>query len=504
MAFFNSIISWFNIKRLSQLEEMQINPETVQESELFKLIKRAEDTVWGRRFRFHSIRTIQEFQQRVPVSTYDDLKVYIERMIKGEPDVLWRGEVRWFAKSSGTTSDKSKFIPVSTEAIEDCHLRAAKDVFTIYTTNVPESQIYSGKTLTLGGSSEVSKLNGKSQVGDLSAIYIQNVPFLADFKRTPEASIALISEFEDKINRITETSVHENVTSIVGVPSWNLVLLKHILKETGKNNLLEIWPNLELFVHGGVSFGPYKEQYEKIIPKESMNYMETYNASEGFFAIQNVLKEPGMLLMMDYGIFYEFIPMDELEKEHPKALTIGEVETGVNYALAISTNSGLWRYLIGDTVKFISTYPHKIIISGRTKHYINVFGEELMIDNAEKALKATCAKTNALVSEYTAAPVYMGDNSKGRHQWLVEFEQLPEDPEDFAEILDKELQQLNSDYEAKRHKNLTLNRLELIVARKSLFMDWLKLRGKLGGQNKVPRLSNSREYIEPLLELNQK
>lgn len=502
MAFFNSIISWYNIKRLSQLEGMQINPEMVQEAELFKLIKRAEDTVWGQRFRFNSIRTIQEFQQRVPVSTYDDLKVYIERMIKGEPDVLWRGEVRWFAKSSGTTSDKSKFIPVSSEAIEDCHLRAAKDVFTIYTTNVPESQIYSGKTLTLGGSSEVSKLNGKSQVGDLSAIYIQNVPFLADFKRTPEASIALLSEFEDKINRITETSINENVTSIVGVPSWNLVLLKHILKETGKKNLLEIWPNLELFVHGGVSFGPYKEQYEKIIPKEGMNYMETYNASEGFFAIQNVLKEPGMLLMMDYGIFYEFIPMSELDKEHPKALTIGEVEVGVNYALAISTNAGLWRYLIGDTIKFISTYPHKIVISGRTKHYINVFGEELMIENAEKALKSTCDKTGAIVVEYTAAPVYMGDHSKGRHQWLVEFEKFPESPEDFAKILDEELQQLNSDYEAKRHKNLTLNQLELIVARKDLFMDWLKKRGKLGGQNKVPRLSNSRQYIEPLLEIN--
>lgn len=503
MPLINSIISWYNLKRLNQLEEMQINPERVQEMELFKLIRKAEDTVWGRRFGYPYIRTIQEFQKRVPISGYDDLKVYIERMIKGEPDVLWKGEVRWFAKSSGTTSDKSKYIPVSTEAIEDCHLRAAKDVFTIYTTNVSDAQIYSGKTLTLGGSSEVSNLNGKSQVGDLSAIYIQNVPFLADFKRTPEASVALISEFEEKLGRITETSIHENVTSIVGVPSWNLVLLRHILKETGKDSVLDIWPNLELFVHGGVSFGPYKEQYEKIIPKESMNYMETYNASEGFFAIQNVLKDPGMLLMMDYGIFYEFIPLEELDADHPKALTIGEVEIDVNYALVISTNCGLWRYLIGDTIKFISTYPHKIIISGRTKHYINVFGEELMIDNAEKALKRACEQTGAVVTEFTAAPVYMSDKTKGKHQWLIEFEKMPDNKADFAQMLDEELQQLNSDYEAKRYKNLTLNSLELIVARENLFMDWLKMRGKLGGQNKVPRLSNSREYIEPLLKLNQ-
>lgn len=502
MPLINSIISWYNLSRLNQIEEMQISPELTQENELFKLIRKAENTLWGRRFGFNSIRTIKEFQNRVPLSSYDDLKFYIERMIQGEPDVLWPGEVRWFAKSSGTTSDKSKFIPVSKEALEDCHMKAAKDVFTLYTTNVPESKVYSGKSLTLGGSSQVSKLNGKSQVGDLSAIYIQNVPFLMGLKRTPEASIALLSEFEEKMNRIAKTSVHENVTSIVGVPSWNLVLLKHILEITGEDDILKIWPNLELFVHGGVSFDPYREQYKAIIPSDKMNYIETYNASEGFFAIQNILNEPGMLLMCDYGIFYEFIPMDELDKVHPQALTIGEVKTDVNYALAITTNAGLWRYLIGDTVKFISTYPHKIIVSGRTKHYINVFGEELMIDNAEKALQRACEQTGAVVSEYTAAPVYMTNSSKGRHQWIVEFNKHPNNLETFATVLDDALQSLNSDYEAKRHRSLTLCQLELIEARKGLFMEWMKQKGKLGGQNKVPRLSNSREYIESLLELN--
>ncbi len=502
MPIINSILTLFNLKRLHQIEETQTNPDKFQEEGLFKLIQKAENTIWGKRFDFSSIRTIRDFQDRVPVSEYDDLKSYIERMVKGEPDVLWPGQIRWYAKSSGTTSDKSKFIPVSKEAIEDNHIKAAKDIIILYTAQKPESKLIHGKTLTLGGSTQVSKLNGQSQVGDLSAIYIQNVPFWVSLLRTPEPEIALISEFEEKINRIAETSTYENVTCFMGVPSWNLVLLRHILKHTGKENILEVWPNLELFVHGGVGFDPYREQYEKLIPSKKMSYMETYNASEGFFAIQNELDKPGMLLMADYGIFYEFIPLDELGKSHPKALTIGEVETDVNYALAITTNAGLWRYLIGDTVKFISTYPHKIIISGRTKHFINVFGEELMVDNANKALKTACQKTDSVISEYTAAPVYMTDNSKGRHQWLIEFEKSPVSVEDFAQILDEELQQLNSDYEAKRHKNITLARLEIIEGKPGLFLNWMKGKGKLGGQNKVPRLSNQREYIEPLLELN--
>ena len=503
MPFINSLFSWINLKRLSQLEEMRMDPYLFQSEEFEQLIRRAEKTEFGRKFDFSSIDDIPTFQSRVPIQTYDSLKPYIERMIKGESNVLWPKDVKWYAKSSGTTSDKSKFIPVSKDALEECHFKAGKDIFAIYTNYYPEAKVFSGKSLTLGGSHQVSPFSDKTQVGDLSAIYIQNIPFFYDFLRTPDASIALIGEFEEKINRIAEVSVDENVTSIVGVPSWNLVLLKHVLKVTGKSNILEVWPNLELFVHGGINFEPYREQYRKIIPKDDMRYMETYNASEGFFAIQDDMSEPGMLLMMDYGIFYEFIPMDELDADSPKALTVNEVETNKNYAIVISTNGGLWRYLIGDTVKFTSLYPHKIVVSGRTKHYINAFGEELMVDNAEKALKEACSITGAIVTEYTVAPVFMDDESKGRHQWLIEFDTQPSNIDTFNDVLDKALQKVNSDYEAKRHKSVTLDKLEIIQAKKGLFMVWMKQRGKLGGQNKVPRLANSREYIEQLLVLNQ-
>lgn len=502
MPLLNSLISWINTIRLNQINDYSTQPSDIQEEQLFKLIDTAKDTEFGRKYGYKSISTIRQFQQNVPISSYDELKPWIERMIAGEKNILWPKEVKWFAKSSGTTNDKSKFIPVSKESLEDCHFQAAKDVFTLYMENAPSSKLYTGKSLTLGGSHQVSDYSDKTHVGDLSAIYIQNVPFIADLMRTPDASIALIGEFEEKIKRIGEVSVKENVTSLLGVPSWNLVLLKHILKVTGKTTIKEVWPNFELFVHGGINFEPYRSQFKQLMGNDLVNYQETYNASEGFFGIQNDLNDKTMLLMLDYGIFYEFIPINEVDNENPKTLLLEEVELDKNYAIVISTNGGLWRYMIGDTVKFISKYPYKFVISGRTKYFINAFGEELIVDNAIKGLSVACDKTGAIIKEYTAAPVYMTQTTKGRHQWLIEFEKTPNDIKQFEEILDNALQNINSDYEAKRHRNATLECLEVITANDQLFHIWMKQRGKLGGQNKVPRLANNRQYIDELLKLN--
>ncbi|OFX85303.1 MAG: hypothetical protein A2W99_14945 [Bacteroidetes bacterium GWF2_33_16] len=504
MQIINSIVTWLNFKRVYQIDLFKKFPFDAQQEVLFKLIDMAKKTEFGKKYHFHSIRSIKEYQERVPLQTYDSLKPYIERLMHGEQNILWPSDIRWFAKSSGTTSDKSKFIPVSSEALEDCHFRGGKDVLALYALNYPETEIFKGKGLTLGGSHQINKINNESFYGDLSAILIENLPFWAHFIKTPSQEIALMSEWEEKLEKITEATIQENVTSIAGVPSWTLVLLKYILEKTGAKNILEVWPNLELFTHGGVSFQPYREQFKKLIPKDNMNYMETYNASEGFFAVQDYPLRDDMLLMLDYGIFFEFIPIEELEKENPRAFHIDDVELNKNYAIVISTNAGLWRYMIGDTVIFTSKYPHKIKISGRTKHFINVFGEEVIIDNAESALKIACEKTGALLKDYTAAPIFMGTDTKGAHQWLIEFEQEPESIDQFARILDESLQQVNSDYEAKRYKSITLDQLEVIKAKPNLFYQWLKEKGKIGGQNKVPRLSNSRQYIDELLELNNK
>ncbi|MEA2105945.1 MAG: GH3 auxin-responsive promoter family protein [Bacteroidota bacterium] len=504
MQFINSLVTWLNFKRLYQIDLFKKFPFDVQRETLIKLVDKAKNTVYGKQYDFSSIKSIEEFQQRVPIRDYDGLKPYIERLLKGEQNILWPSEIRWFAKSSGTTNDKSKFIPVSREALEDCHFRGGKDILAVYATNYPETEIFSGKGLTLGGSHQINKINNESFYGDLSAILIENLPFWASFIKTPSQEIALLSEWEEKLDKITHATIKENVTSIAGVPSWTLVLIKYILEKNGKNNLLEVWPNLELFNHGGVSFEPYKEQFKKLIPSEKMNYMETYNASEGFFAIQDYPTRNDMLLMLDYGIFYEFIPMDELDKEHPKALHIGDVEQNKNYAVVISTNGGLWRYLIGDTIVFTSLYPHKIKISGRTKHFINAFGEEIIIENAENALKEACEKTGALIKDYTAAPIFMNDDQKGGHQWLIEFEKEPDNPAQFNELLDLALQKVNSDYEAKRYKNITLDKPVLTIAKNGLFYTWLKSKGKVGGQNKVPRLANNRKYIDELIVLNNK
>jgi hypothetical protein len=502
MQLIKSIVSWFNIKRLHQIELFKAYPSQVQQETLLKLIQKAKDTEWGLKHGYEKIQTVEDFQNNVPLQTYEDVKGYVNRLREGEPNVLWPGDIKWFAKSSGTTSDKSKFIPVSKEALEDCHFRGGKDIMAIYTQHHPNTKIFSGKGLTLGGSHRINNFSNQSYYGDLSAILIENVPWWVDIIRTPKSDIALLDKWEEKLEKITEVTIKENVTNIAGVPSWNLVLIKHIIEQAGKANLLEVWPNLELFTHGGVSFTPYREQFKKLIPSENMNYMEAYNASEGFFAIQDNPLSDDMLLMLDYGIFYEFIAMDEFHKDNPPAVTIDQVVPGKNYAIVISTNSGLWRYIIGDTVTFTSVFPHKIKISGRTRHFINAFGEEVIIDNAERALQIACEKTHSAIREYTAGPIFMDENSNGAHEWLIEFETEPENLDYFSTLLDNALCSLNSDYEAKRYRNITLGMPVVRKMKPRVFFSWMKEKGKLGGQNKVPRLANDRHYIDEITAIN--
>jgi hypothetical protein len=498
MAIIPSIVNWLNVKRINQIELFKKNPFETQQKTLFELLVKAASTEWGKKYDYSSITSIREYQSRFPVQTYEDIIPYVERLRKGETNLLWPGEIKWFAKSSGTTSTKSKFIPMSCEALEDCHFRAGKDILIIYTMHRPDTRIFSGKSLTLGGSHKMNQFSNDSLFGDLSAILIENAPFWVELIRTPVQKIALMEDFEEKLNLITKTTVNENVTNISGVPSWYLVLIKQILAYTGKSNLLDVWPNLEVFFHGGISFTPYREQYKKLIAGDQMNYMETYNASEGFFGLQDDLLRSDMLLMLDYGIFYEFIPSDKTDSDSPPVYTIGEVKTGVNYAIIISTNGGLWRYMMGDTIVFTCLDPHRFRISGRTKHFINVFGEEVIVDNADKALELTCRETGAVISEYTAGPVFMNTSSKGSHEWVIEFENEPPDMKIFITALDNNLKSLNSDYEAKRYKDLNLAIPIIRSVPRGTFNKWFKSRNKLGGQNKVPRLSNTREYIEDL------
>ncbi len=488
--------------RLPDIERYNTEAKEIQSQQLSYLIEHAIDTEWGVEHRFRDIDSYEKFKKNVPLQTYDSLKPYIRRMLGGEQNILWDTEIKWFAKSSGTTNDKSKFIPVSDDALDKCHYQGGKDAVTLYLKMNPESGFFSGKGLVLGGSHKPSEITEGISCGDLSAVLIENINFLVNLIRVPDKMIALMDEWEAKLEKMCETTVNENVTNISGVPSWFLVFIKKMMAQKGKTNLLDIWPNLEVFFHGGISFEPYREEYKKLIPSDKMHYVETYNASEGFFGIQNSFDERSMLLMIDLGVFFEFIPLDEIDNENPTTLPLWEVETDQNYALVISTNSGMWRYIIGDTVKFTSAHPYKFVITGRTKHFINAFGEELMVANAEKGITEACRRTGAIVKEYTAAPTYMNDNSKGHHTWMIEFYKKPDDIEQFADILDEELQNVNSDYEAKRYKSLFLSRLELIEARENLFYDWMDKRGKLGGQHKVPRLSNSREYLEDLLTMN--
>lgn len=500
MPFINSILSIFTQKRLAQIDYFKANPIKVQRDTLQELLTRAAATEYGQKYNFDTILTAEQYRERLPIVHYEEINGYIHRMMEGENNLLWPEETKWFAKSSGTTDAKSKFIPVSPSSLENCHFRGGKDVIAIFNKLNPEAQVFSGKTLALGGSSEVSKSNNNCQFGDLSAIMISNTPFWANMMKTPDSSIMLMSNWEEKIEKICEITVKEDVRCLAGVPSWFLTVINKILEKTGKSNLHEVWPNLELFIHGGISFTPYREQYKRLLPDAKMKYMETYNASEGFFGLQDDPEDSSMLLMLDYGVYYEFMPVSEVGKPKAKTLLLEEVEPNVNYALIITTNSGLWRYMIGDTITFTSTKPYKFRITGRTKLFINAFGEELIIDNATEALHYACEQTGADVFEFTAAPIFMGEGKKGAHEWLIEFKTPPADPEAFADLLDRQLQKLNSDYEAKRM--LSLERLRLHLARPNLFNDWLKVKGKLGGQHKVPRLWNDRTHIEELLQMN--
>ena len=484
--------------RQKALEKHLKGGEALQRAVLEHLIHTAKDTEYGRNHAFDNIKDYEQFTAMVPVNTYEELKGDIDRMRHGERDVLWPGRVRWYAKSSGTTNDKSKFIPVSDEGLQKIHYAGGRDSVALYLRNNPKSRMFDGKGLILGGSYAPNYNVAGSLVGDLSAILIENINPLANLVRIPKKKTALISDFEIKRDKIAREAMNKNVTNISGVPSWMLSVLTRMMEISGKTHLEEVWPNIEMFFHGGVAFTPYRKQYEQLITSPKMHYMETYNASEGFFGLQNDPNDKSMLLMLDYDVFYEFIPMDGGD-----AVPLWGVETGKNYAMVISTCCGLWRYEIGDTIQFTSTNPYKFIITGRTKHFINAFGEELIVDNAEKGLAYACEKTGAEVSEYTAAPVFMDANAKCRHQWLIEFAKRPDDLQQFSDLLDQRLQEVNSDYEAKRYKDITLQPLEIIVARQNLFNDWLKLRGKLGGQHKVPRLSNSRDTIEQLLKMNE-
>ncbi|APG65348.1 hypothetical protein LPB136_08285 [Tenacibaculum todarodis] len=498
--FINSIISWFLKKRKHQIELFLKYPDDVQQELLKRLVETAKNTELGIQLDFSSINSYSDFADAVPIQKYESIEPLIERCRKGEQNLFWPTNIRWFAKSSGTTNAKSKYIPVSDEALENCHLKAGKDMLCLYINNNEETKMFTGKGLKLGGSTAIYEDNN-TYFGDLSAIITENLPFWADYSSAPSQEVALMGEWETKMEAIIDETIHENITSLIGVPSWMLVLLNRVLEKTGKNNILEVWPNLEVYFHGGVNFNPYREQYKKLIPKADFKYFETYNASEGFFGIQDRNNSDELLLMLDYGIFYEFIPMDSYDEENSVAIPISEVKKGINYAIVITTNGGLWRYLIGDTVKFTSTEPYRIKITGRTKHFINVFGEELIIENAEEALKQACKKTNAAVLDYTVAPIFMSETQKGGHEWIIEFNKKPNNIAYFTELLDNALKAINSDYEAKRYNNMTLGMPTVHVAEKGLFYAWLSSKGKLGGQHKVPRLSNKRDFIEELLEL---
>jgi len=497
----NSIASWFLKKRFHQIELFLKYPNEVQTELLDELIGTAKDTEIGKQYDFDSIKNYKTFSERIPISNYEGYQNLIERSRKGEHNIFWPQPIKWFAKSSGTTNAKSKFIPVSTEALEDCHYKSGKDLLCLYLNNNENSQLFTGKSLRLGGSKELYEDNG-SFFGDLSAILIDNMPLWAEFSSTPSNKVSLMSEWENKLKAIIRESTQEDVTSLVGVPSWMLVLLNNVLEETGKDHLFQVWENLEVYFHGGVSFNPYEDQYKKLLPRKSFKYYEIYNASEGFFAIQDRNNADDLLLMLDYGIFYEFIPMDVYGTNEQQAIPLWEVRTGKNYAIIITTNAGLWRYKIGDTVRFTSTDPYRIKVTGRTKHHINVFGEELIIENAEEALKSICKKTGAEIKDYTAGPIFMSGKEKGAHEWIIEFRKPPKELDYFTEFLDNALKSLNSDYEAKRYNNITLKMPTVHLARENLFYDWLKSKDKLGGQHKIPRLSNKRDYIEELLKMN--
>lgn len=496
---FNALISFLIKKRLQQIELFKESPGMAQLEVFHSLVRAARYTEWGRKYDYASITDPDVFRSRVPLQDYSDVKPYVERLRKGEQNLLWPTDMRWFAKSSGTTGDRSKYIPVSREALEDCHYKGGKDLIAMHYQQFPESKLYQGMSLVVGGSSNIEQFRADAYTGDLSAIIIRNLPIWVEMRRTPVIETALLENWEVKIEQMARETMREDVRCIAGVPSWTLVLLRRILELSGKRHILEVWPNLELFMHGGVSFRPYRVQFEALIPSVSMNYLESYNASEGSFAIQDRHGADDMLLMLDYGVFFEFIPLDELGSLSPRTLLLNEVEAGGQYAIVISTNGGLWRYMPGDTVRFTSVKPHRVQVSGRTKSFINAFGEELVVENADRGIEAACQATGAVVNEYTAAPMYMDLDAHGGHEWIVEFSEPPSDLARFVDVLDETMRELNSDYDAKRRGDIVLRRPVMHAVASGTFYEWMKQRGKLGGQNKVPRLSNDRSLIASLL-----
>lgn len=501
MTLLNTTLKWLLQRRLPRIEAMMKAPGAVQQRVFSQLIRSGVRTEWGKQHHYKSIRNVADFQRQVPVSSYEDLFPYIERVMMGETKVLWPSPVRWFAKSSGTTNGRSKFIPVTPESLDEGHFKGGKDMMALYVANRPDSRTFDGKGLSIGGSLQANPYAVNSAAGDVSAVVMKNLPSWAQFIRTPSVEVALMDEWESKLDRMADITKDQNVTSMLGAPTWGLVLIDKILARTGKQNILEVWPNFELLVHGAVNFQPYRDLFRhQVFPSASVQYQEVYNASEGFFAIQDDMGRPGeMLLMLDYGIFYEFVPIAEANQAHPKALTIEEVELDQNYALVVSTNGGLWRYRVGDTVRFTSLYPHRLKVSGRTKHFINAFGEEVIVENAEVAVTRACEATGAVIADYTAGPVYMGNGTSGCHEWIVEFTQEPGSMSRFEQVLDQTLRDINSDYDAKRYNDFVLRPPRIHVVPRGTFYTWMKQRGKLGGQHKVPRLANNREYLDDIL-----
>ena len=495
---FNSIFAWMMKKRIHQIDLFRKNPLQVQDELFGNLIRTGAKTTYGAINDFKMIGSYDDYRKNIPLQTYDGFKPWIERAMEGEKNLLWPEKTKWFAKSSGTTS-RSKFIPVSKESLRDCHYNGGKDLLAMYYDNHPKRKLYKGKHLIIGGSAEINHLSSDSYFGDLSAIIVKNLPWYIEIRRTPSREITLMTDWEEKIEKMALSTMKEDVYIIAGVPSWTLILANKVLELSGKSNLKEVWPNLELFMHGGVSFEPYKDEFKKLIPDDKMNYVQTYNASEGFFGIQDLIDSDEMLLMLDYGIFYEFIPMSSYDGVHSKTvLSLGEVEENVNYAMVITTNAGLWRYILGDTVKFTNLSPFRFKITGRVNSFINTFGEELIVEQTELAIAEACKKTNAILKEYTAAPVYMEGNGKGGHEWLIEFIQSPSNLDEFSAVLDEFLCQTNSDYDAKRKGNMLLDSPVIVNVKTGTFDAWLNGKGKLGGQNKIPRLSNDRKIIEEI------
>lgn len=499
MAVISTIMSWYFRKRMAMIEHVIDHAEETQLKVLNRLVNDAKHTEWGRTYDFKSIKTYNDFKERVPLQDYETLKPFIDRIMKGEENILWPGEILWFAKSSGTTNDKSKFIPVSFETLEECHFQGGRDILTFYCANVTETQIFDGKGLLIGGSHKINSFNENSYYGDLSAVLMNNLPTWVNLLKTPDKSIALMDDWEEKLVKMANQTINENVTNISGVPTWTLVLLEKLMAMKGITNIHELWPNLELYIHGGVSFEPYRKPFSHLLQGSKMKYLETYNASEGFFGMQNDLTNSALLLMPDYGIFYEFIRVNDLNSDNPNTYLLSEVEIGEIYAVVISNNSGLWRYQVGDTIKFTSVKPFKFTISGRTKLFMNAFGEEVVIENAEKAIAHACHVTDCKIREYTAAPIFLNSDKNAGHEWLIEFEQAPHSISDFTIALDNKLKEINSDYEAKRHKDIALKLPTITSLPNNTFYNWLKNKGKLGGQNKVPRLSNDRKLVDEIL-----